>query len=168
MASNLYKDPYETIKVPSFKESDGFYTTKKQSHNMGKIKAKNTKPELIFRKALWKEHIRYRKHVKSLSGTPDIAIKKYKLVIFIDGSFWHGYQWEKRKAKIKTNRGFWIPKIERNMQRDQQNRQLLENAGYTVMRFWDHEVKQNLERCINQIKLYIETAKAGRIPISGH
>lgn len=167
MASKIYKDPYETIKVPSFKESEGFYTTKKRSQNMGKIKAKNTKPELVFRRALWKENIRYRIHVRTFAGIPDLLIKKYKLAIFVDGSFWHGYEWEKRKTKIKSNRDFWIPKIERNMQRDQQSRQLLESVGYTVMRFWEHEIQQNLEACINQVKLYIETAKAMKIPISG-
>ncbi|HEX7367540.1 MAG TPA: very short patch repair endonuclease [Pelobium sp.] len=168
MSSKLYKDPYEIIKVPRFEESEGFYTTKKRSETMSKIRAKNSKPELLFRKALWRAHIRYRTHIKSLPGTPDIAIKKYKLALFIDGSFWHGYQWDKRKNELKTNRGFWIPKIERNMQRDQKNRLLLENAGYTVMRFWEHEIQHNLEACINQVKLYIETAKAMKIPISGH
>lgn len=167
MASNLYKDPYETIKVPRFEEAEGFYTTKKRSQNMSKIRSKNSKPELVFRRALWQQNIRYRTHVKALPGTPDITIKKYKLVVFVDGSFWHGYQWEKRKNQIKTNRNFWVPKIERNMQRDRQNQQLLESAGYTVMRFWEHEIKQNLQACVNQIKLYIETAKVVKIPLSG-
>lgn len=167
MASKQYKDPYEIIKVPRFEEAEGFYTTKKRSQNMSKIRAKNSKPELIFRRALWQENIRYRTHVKTLSGKPDIAIKKYRLAIFVDGSFWHGYQWEKSKARIKSNREFWIPKIERNMQRDQKNRQILESAGYTVMRFWEHEIGQNLKACVNQVKLYLETARAGKIPISG-
>ncbi len=164
MTSNLYKDPYKIIKVPRFEEAGGFYTTKKRSLNMSKIRAKNSKPELIFRRALWKANIRYRTHVKALPGSPDIAIKKYKLALFVDGNFWHGYHWEKRKMQIKTNRDFWIPKIERNMQRDRENRILLENKGYTVMRFWEHEIKQHLEACINQVKLYIETAKSIKIP----
>jgi len=164
MASNTYKDPYEIIKVPRFEESEGFYTTKKRSQNMSKIRSKNSKPELLFRRALWRENVRYRTHVKALPGKPDITIKKYKLAVFVDGSFWHGYQWEYRRKQIKTNREFWIPKIERNMQRDRENRELLESAGYTVMRFWEHEIKQNLQACINQIKLYIETAKVTKIP----
>ena len=166
MASTPYKDPYKIIKVPRFEESAGFYTTKKRSQNMGKIRAKNSKAELVFRRALWRENIRFRIHVKTLPGKPDVSIKKYKLAVFIDGSFWHGYQWERRRAQIKTNRDFWIPKIERNIQRDQKNRQLLESAGYTVMRFWDHELKQNLQACINQVKLYLETVKAVKIPNS--
>ena len=164
MASDLYKDPYKVIKVPRFAEAEGFYTTKKRSENMSKIRAKNSKPEMDFKRALWKQNIRYRTHVKHLPGTPDIAIKKYKLAIFVDGSFWHGYQWDQRKAQIKTNRDFWIPKIERNMQRDREVRADLENAGYTVMRFWEHEIKANLQACVNQVQLYLETAKTMKIP----
>jgi len=167
MASKLYKNPYETIKVPRFAEAEGFYTTKQRSKTMGKIRAKNSKPELVFRQALWRENIRYRTHVKGFPGTPDIVIKKYRLAIFVDGSFWHGYQWEIQKQRIKSNRNFWIPKIERNMQRDLQNKEALETVGFTVMRFWEHEIKYNLQACVNQVKLYIETAKVIKIPVSG-
>jgi DNA mismatch endonuclease (patch repair protein) len=84
----------------------------------------------------------------------------------VDGAFWHGYQWHKKKNTLKKNIGFWIPKIERNMQRDQTNNSLLEEKGYTVMRFWDHEIKNELNVCVNQILLYLEAAKSGSIPIS--
>ncbi len=167
MPNKLYKDPYKIIKVPRFAEAEGFYTTKQRSKTMSKIKAKNSKPEMIFRRALWQEDIRYRTHVKTLPGSPDIAIKKYRLAIFVDGVFWHGYQWDVQKKRIKTNRHFWIPKIERNMQRDRQNKEALENAGFTVMRFWEHEIKNNLQNCVNQVKLYIETAKVVKIPTQG-
>jgi len=122
------------IKVPRFNEASGFYTTKKRSGIMSKIKGKNTKPELIFRKALWQKGIRYRLK-SSLPGKPDISIKKHKLVIFIDGEFWHGYNWNERKQTIKNNRRFWIPKIERNMQRDAEVNQTLKDLGFTVFRF---------------------------------
>lgn len=164
MASKPYKNPYEIIKVPRFEEAEGFYTSPKRSRNMSRIRSKNSKPELLFRRALWAANIRFRKHVKTLPGTPDVVIKKYRLAIFVDGSFWHGYQWEQRREKLKSNRAFWIPKIERNMQRDAINRQNLESKGFTVMRFWDHEVLQNLQACVNQVKLYIETAKVVKIP----
>lgn len=152
----------DTIKVPRFNESAGFYTTKQRSKTMAKIKGINSKPELLLRKALWKENIRFRIHRKDLLGRPDLVIEKYQLAIFIDGDFWHGYEWQKRKPK--TNQQFWIPKIERNMQRDQFVNHSLQAMGYVVMRFWEHEIKQNLSACINQIKLYIEAAKKGRIP----
>ena len=151
-----------TIKVPRFEESAGFYTTKQRSKTMAKIKGSNSKPELLLRKALWKENIRFRIHHKNLPGRPDLVIAKYRLVVFVDGDFWHGYEWKKRKPK--TNQAFWIPKIERNMQRDQFVNSSLQAMGYVVMRFWEHEVKKNLASCVNQIKLYIEAAKQGRIP----
>lgn len=152
----------EAIKVPRFEESAGFYTTKQRSKTMSKIKGSNSKPELLFRKALWKENIRFRVHRKDLPGKPDLVIEKYQLAIFIDGDFWHGHDWQKRKPK--TNQAFWYPKIERNMQRDHFVNNSLLTMGYVVMRFWEHEVKKNLQACVNQVKLYIEAAKEGRIP----
>jgi len=152
----------DAIKVPRFEESAGFYTTKQRSKTMAKIKGSNSKPELILRQALWKENIRFRIHRKDLPGRPDLVIEKYQLAIFIDGDFWHGYNWQQRKPK--TNQQFWIPKIERNIQRDKFVNQALQSLGYVVMRFWEHEIKQNLKASVNQIKLYIEAAKKERIP----
>lgn len=145
----------ENIIVPRFNEESGFYTTKKRSKIMGKIRGKNTKPELLFRKALWKKNVRFRLDSKQLPGKPDVSIKKYKLAIFIDGEFWHGYNWDERKDKIKSNRDFWIPKIERNMQRDRQVNRQLEEMEYTVFRFWTREIKENLSKCITDILVYI-------------
>ena len=146
----------DTIKVPRFNEANGFYTTPERSVLMSKIKAKNTKPEVQFRKKLWELGYRYRKHVKDFPGSPDIIMKKYKIVIFIDGEFWHGYNWEDKKKKIKSNRGFWIPKIERNMQRDFENNLKIEILGYKVFRFWEHTVKKDILGCLNVIKQHIE------------
>lgn len=143
--------PKERIKVPRFNEESGFYTTPQRSKIMSKIRGKNTKPELAFRKALWAAGFRYRIDYKKLIGKPDIALKKYKTAIFIDGEFWHGYQWEDRKTKIKSNREFWIPKIERNIQRDAEVNEELKKLGYTVFRFWQKEVDKNLEACLNQV-----------------
>src|SRR5690606_37330429 len=145
------------IKVPRFNEAFGFYTTKKRSKIMGKIKGKNSKPELLFRKALWAKGIRYRINNKTLPGKPDISIKKYKLAIFIDGEFWHGYNWDERKNTIKSNRRFWIPKIERNLQRDKEVNQALQDMGYTVFRFWAKDLKNELGKCINDVLVYINT-----------
>ena len=149
----------EKIKVPRFNEASGFYTTKQRSKIMSRIRGKNTKPELLFRKALWKKNVRYRVGSKQLPGRPDISIKKYKLAIFIDGEYWHGYDWDIRKPKLKTNRRFWIPKIERNMQRDKEINQQLNEMGYTVFRFWSHEIKNNLKTCINDVMVYLQTGK---------
>ena len=130
------------IVVPRFNEANGFYTTKQRSELMGRIKSQNTKPELKLRKALWNLGFRYRKNLRKLPGSPDIVYSKKKLVIFIDGEFWHGYNWPEKKSKIKTNREFWIPKIERNIQRDQQNNKLLIETGWHVIRFWENELKK--------------------------
>ncbi|WP_047549930.1 very short patch repair endonuclease [Psychroserpens sp. Hel_I_66] len=150
--------PYseEKIKVPRFNEESGFYTTKKRSKIMSKIRGKNTKPELLFRKELWKKGVRYRVDSKKIPGRPDVSIKKYKLAIFIYGEFWHGYNWNERKEMLKTNRDFWIPKIERNMQRDREVNSQLEDLGFTVFRFWESEVKKDLKRCINDVLVYID------------
>lgn len=150
----------ERIKVPRFNEESGFYTTPERSKIMGKIRGKNTKPELAFRKALWEAGYRYRIDYKKLTGKPDIALKKYKTVIFIDGEFWHGYNWEERKHKIKTNREFWIAKIERNIQRDEEVNDALDEKGYKVFRFWETEVKKDLERCLEEVLTHLEQVKS--------
>ncbi len=151
--------PESHIVVPRFCEENGFYTTKKRAELMSKIKAQDTKPELKLRKALWNLGFRYRKNVKKLSGTPDIVFRKANLVVFVDGEFWHGFEWEEKKIKIKTNRDFWIPKIERNMQRDAENNMLLTEKGWKVLRFWEKEIKTNLEGCIGQIVNYLQMVK---------
>ena len=139
------------IKVPRFNEESGFYTTPERSKIMGKIRGKNTKPELAFRKALWASGYRYRIDSRKLIGRPDIVLNKYKTVIFIDGEFWHGYKWEERKPKIKTNRDFWIAKIERNKQRDSEVNEELTRLGYKVFRFWDNEIKKELDTCLHKV-----------------
>jgi len=164
MTTKNYQTDKDIIKVPRFEQAGGFHTTADRSKRMANIKGKNTRPEVFLRKALWANGIRFRIHVKNMPGKPDILIQKYRLAIFVDGSFWHGFQWHKKKLTIKSNSQFWIPKIERNMQRDLNNKKNLEEAGYIVMRFWDHEIQRNLKKCLNQILLYIESAKDKPIP----
>jgi DNA mismatch endonuclease, patch repair protein len=150
------KYPEERIKVPRFNEESGFYTTPERSRIMGKIRGKNTKPELLFRKALWAEGYRYRIDYKKLIGKPDILLKKYKTAIFIDGEFWHGHNWNERKRNIKSNRDFWIPKIERNIQRDAEVNTALEQKGFTVFRFWEKEVHKNLSECLDTVLTHLQ------------
>ncbi len=131
-------------------------TSSTRSKIMKRIKNKNTKPELILRKALWKNKIRYRVNYNKLPGSPDIVLVNYRIAIFIDGDFWHGYNWSIKKAKIKSNKEYWIKKIERNMARDQRNNILLSQNGWTVIRFWDRQVMNETSVCIriilNEIK----------------
>lgn len=142
------KDP---IKVPRFNKDSGFTTTAERSALMAKIKGKNTTPEMLLRRALWNAGFRYRVDVKQLPGKPDIVFKSKKVVVFIDGEFWHGYNWDEKKTKIKANRDFWIPKIERNMQRDSENNSKLDQLGYMVFRFWANDVKSGLDNCVNKV-----------------
>lgn len=144
------------IQVPRFCEANGFYTTKERSELMRKIKNSNTKPEQKLRKFLWGLNLRYRKNVKKMPGMPDIVLSKFSLVIFIDGEFWHGYNWGEKKDKIKSNRAFWIPKIERNMQRDKTINEFYSRNGWKVLRFWEHEIKNEFHLCVNQILEYVE------------
>ena len=144
------------IRVPRFKEENGFTTNSRRSALMGKIKGSNTISENVLRKALWGLSIRYRKNDPRLPGKPDIVIPRAKLVIFIDGEFWHGYNWIEKKEKIKSNREFWIPKIERNMQRDKSNTNALLQNGWNVLRFWDHEVKNEFGACLRKILSFID------------
>ncbi|MEM8999118.1 MAG: very short patch repair endonuclease [Bacteroidota bacterium] len=152
-----HKSYEQPIKVPRFREEDGFYTTPQRSKIMSKIRGKNTKPELLFRRALWTAGYRYRIDYKKLPGKPDIALNKYSTVIFIDGEFWHGHNWSERKNKIKTNRAFWIPKIERNIQRDGEVNEALKKLGFRVFRFWENEVRKELDHCL---QLVIEHLKS--------
>jgi len=147
------------IPVPKFCEENGFYTTKERSGNMAKIKGNNTKPEILFKKAIWNAGLRYRSNQRKLPGKPDITFIKYKLLIFIDGSFWHGHDWGSRRKEIKSNRAFWIPKIERNMQRDREiNRHYL-SRGWRVLRFWDFEVKNELGVCVQKVLNEVSSVK---------
>lgn len=151
-----YDTEDKIIIVPRFEETAGYSTTQQRSYNMSRIKGKNSKPEMILRRAMWARNIRYRLHDKSLLGRPDIVIKKYKLVIFVDGELWHGYNWSERQKQIKSNRSFWIPKIERNTQKDRQSNLILKEMGYTVFRFWSRDILKNLPKVLNQIEMYIE------------
>ncbi|MCF7530443.1 very short patch repair endonuclease [Neisseria lisongii] len=108
-------------------------------------KSKGTKPELLLAKHLWQLGLRYRKNSKNVFGKPDFSFKQYRIAVFIDGEFWHGKNWDLRKNDIKSNREFWIAKIERNMQRDREVSSRLEAEGWQVFRFWGKEVVKNPE-----------------------
>lgn len=121
---------------------------------MSKVHSTEGKDEIIIRNILWKNGIHYRKNYKELPGKPDIALTKYKIAVFIDGEFWHGYDWENYKKHIKSNRDYWIPKIERNMMHDQEVNAKLEAMGWTVLRFWSKQVLKNPEYYAELIMLY--------------
>ena len=111
--------------------------TKEQiSYNMRQVKNKDSEIELMLRRELWKRNIRYRKNVTRIFGKPDIAFIRKKVAVFVDSEFWHGFNWKVKKNEVKSNRDFWIAKIERNMERDAEVNQYLQNEGWLVLRFW--------------------------------
>ena len=126
---------------------------------MQAIKNNDSEIELILRKELWKRGLRYRKNVKNIFGHPDIAFIGKKVAVFCDSEFWHGYDWEHRKADIKSRRDFWIPKIERNMQRDIEVTGVLKSDGWIVLRFWGKEIKKDVCKCADIIETAVKNNK---------
>lgn len=127
-------------------------TREQISYNMKMCKCKDSEIELILRKALWKRGLRYRKNVTNICGKPDIVFKGKKVAVFCDSEFWHGYNWEERKNDFKSNQSFWIPKIERNMERDSEVTETLTKDGWTVIRLWGKEIKKDTQRCVEIIE----------------
>lgn len=132
-------------------------TPEQRRRNMQAIRSKDTTIELLLRKALWERGVRYRKNYKELIGKPDIAITKYRIAVFCDSDYWHGYDWENRNQRIKSNRDYWVPKIERNMKRDQEVTERLQHEGWIVLRFWEWQIRKKLSECVENILQAIES-----------
>ncbi len=132
-------------------------TPEQRKKCMQSNKSTGTKPELVLAKAMWALGLRYRKNSGSIFGKPDFSFKKYKVAVFVDGEFWHGKDWEQKKAVIKGNREFWIAKIERNIQRDIEVTGRLKAKGWTVLRFWSNDVVKNTTCCAEKVKEIIQT-----------
>ena len=133
------------------KHPKSYDSTPETRKRMAKVKLKSGKAETLLAKALWHQGYRYRKNDKRLPGSPDIAILRYHIAIFVDGEFWHGKDWESRKSRLKRNREYWIEKIEENMARDLRNDQLLLQTGWIPIHFWEKEVLKNLSACVTEI-----------------
>ena len=127
------------------------HTPEQRRRNMQRVKSKDTSIELALRTALWHEGIRYRKNYKGVPGHPDIAITRYRIAVFCDSAFFHGKDYETRK-KPETHAEFWDRKIRRNMERDREVETQLRALGWTVLRFWDDEIKKNLPGCVQAVK----------------
>ena len=133
--------------------------TKEQRHKiMSAVHSKNTKIEIILRKALWHKGIRYRKNFKICNCHVDIAITKYKVAVFCDGEFWHGKDF--KEGQIRTNTTFWDEKIKRNMERDFQNLLELRDNGWTVLRFWESDIRKNLYQCVMEVLSQVNLCRA--------
>jgi DNA mismatch endonuclease, patch repair protein len=136
-----------TIRVSAIKKrkSTDNVTPAARSRIMSAVKQKDSKIERSFRFALWSEGVRYRKNVR-VFGTPDLLIARARIVIFIDSCFWHGCRWHYRVPR--TNAAFWQAKIDRNRARDRKVSRHYRRKGWTVLRFWEHELDTDLKACV--------------------
>ena len=136
LASNAHKLGTVVGRPKAVKRTE---TVEQRSRIMRKVPSKNTSIEVTFRKALWAIGIRgYRLHDSSLPGHPDVVFGKKKVVVFIDGCFWHGCP--KCYREPATNQKYWSMKVERNQKRDEKVARLCEEKGWTVVRYWEHEI----------------------------
>lgn len=128
-------------------------TAAKRSALMARVRRADTAPELAVGRALTRLRLRYRKHVVGLPGKPDIVFPRRKVAIFVDGDFWHGWRFPLWKDRMSE---FWQIKIAANRTRDQRNMRRLRNAGWKVLRLWEHQIESDLDRCILRILHLLE------------
>lgn len=126
------------------------HTKQQRSYNMSCVKSRNTKLEVSFRKALFARGLKGYRVTAKLPGKPDIVFTRYKIAIFIDGCFWH--KCAKCFSLPSSNRGFWESKINANVVRDKKNNRKLKNMGYCVIRFWEHDIKSNIDKCVDKVE----------------
>lgn len=137
-----------------------------RSHlNMSRIRGKDTSIEVKLRKALWAKGYRFRKNYKGLPGSPDIALTKYKVAVFCDSEFFHGKDWDILRPKLEQgkNPGYWVSKIQRNMERDQEKDNLLRFTDWTVIHLWGKEILQDTDECIKIIEEAIFDRKISEV-----
>ena len=128
--------------------------TKKQRHkNMQNIRSKGTMPEKLLMRELQKREIYFASHVNSLIGKPDIVFRRKNIVVFVDSCFWHACPYH--FSKPQSNKRYWTPKIKRNKERDKEVNQYYRKNGWKVLRFWEHSIKRNIEKCVAKIDYYL-------------
>lgn len=122
-----------------------------RSKRMRRIRSKGTQIEKRLGKALWARGLRYRKNSPRVLGKPDFAFCRQKVAVFCDSEFWHGRHWKTAKERFKSNRDYWIPKIEGNIRRDRYVTKALRSEGWIVLRFWVKDLQRNHEKCVDRI-----------------
>ena len=141
------------------KHPKNYDSTPEIRKRMSKVRLKNGKAETILAKRLWHEGYRYRRNYKKLPGSPDIVLTKYHIAVFVDGEFWHGENWEERKAKLKQNREYWIEKIEENMARDKRVDRQLQEMGWLTIHLWEKQVLKHTDECLKVVLELLEKKK---------
>jgi DNA mismatch endonuclease (patch repair protein) len=132
-------------------------TPRQRSHCMSRIRGTDTKPEMVLRRALWSAGLRYSLHCK-LTGRPDIVFTRSRVAVFCDGCFWHGCP--EHSVKPKTNHSFWSVKLAKNKARDERVVAALKAEGWTVMRFWEHEIEDDAAKLA---RLVVRVVRATRV-----
>lgn len=131
-------------------------TKEQRSNIMRHVRSKDTTPEKVLRLALWHRGIRYRKNYRKISGTPDIALTRYRIAIFVDGDFWHARGHEANPGEqITSNIDYWKKKLTRNVERDKEVNDMLTEDGWLVLRFWESDIKKDIETCVERILRYL-------------
>lgn len=123
-------------------------TPEQRKYCMSRVKGKDTGPERLLRSALHRRGLRFRKHVKGLLGKPDVVFPKAKIVVFVDGDFWHGYRFPQWEHKLSP---FWRTKIAKTRERDQRNFAKLRCEGWQVIRVWQHELEDDLDKAVAKV-----------------
>ena len=126
---------------------------------MSRIKAKDTRPEVLVRSALHKQGFRFRKHLSNLPGKPDVVFTKCKVAVFVDGDFWHGYQFQAWEHKVSD---FWKTKITKTRKRDADNDQQLSEMGWKVVRLWEHDLEQDFQGKIEELVSVLRRSSCDR------
>ena len=134
------------------------FSKKKRSQIMSLIRSTNTKPEVALRKlvssTVYPRGYRYRIHHKKVIGKPDMVFVASKIAVFVDGAFWHGYDFKNRKKRLPKK--YWLKKIEKNMERDKRVNRKLRKEGWQVVRIWEHDLKKRPEKVLTVIMNYLE------------
>ena len=120
---------------------------------MRRVRGKDTSPELAVRRALWAAGFRYRLHLKSLPGKPDIVFARRRITVFVHGCFWHQHQGCSRSKRPATRRQYWDAKLDRNMERDDLTRRRLQDLGWQVVTLWECDLSEGVDRLLKLLKV---------------
>lgn len=128
-----------------------------RSENMSRIRSRDTKAEVTLRQLLFRKGLRYRCHVKSLAGKPDIVFAGPKVVVFVHGCFWHQHPGCREASNPRTNTDYWMPKLARNVARDREHTASLQNAGYEVVTVWECDIERDAEAAASEIEQIVRS-----------
>lgn len=132
----------------------------------GSSRKAGTTPERLLRLELWSRGLRYRKNVPTLLGKPDLVFYAARVVVFVDGDFWHGRSWKSRRAKLQRghNSAYWVAKIQRNIDRDRAQQAALEAEGWLVLRFWESDVRRRLPVVVRRVEAVVVRRRSRECP----